>query len=135
MPKPAFGERLRDRFDNTLASGNRNRAEVARADDFIISNRLISLMLAQVSENKALNAVFTDIFDPEGAEIYLKPARDYVQLGVPVTFHTVIEAAFGYRIAILAGNKAENYGVKLNPSKAGLVTFERGDRVLVFAES
>ena len=60
---------------------NRNLAEVTQADDFIVSDRLVSLMLAQVSENKALNAVFADIFDPEGAEIYLKPATDYVTEG------------------------------------------------------
>ncbi len=121
---------------------NRNLAEVTRADDFIVSNRLISLMLAQVSENKSLNAVFADVFDPEGAEIYLKPACDYVQPGVAVTFHTVIEAArqrgevaFGYRLAHLAGNKAEEYGVVLNPDKADMLTLGVGDRVIVFGES
>src|SRR5262249_6504212 len=51
---------------------NRALAEVTRADDFIVSDKLVSLILAQVSENKALNAVFTDLFDPDGSEIYLK---------------------------------------------------------------
>ncbi|MEK9164429.1 MAG: potassium transporter TrkA, partial [Chloroflexota bacterium] len=72
---------------------NRELAEVTRADDFIVSEKLISLMLSQVSENKALNAVFADIFDPEGSEIYIKPAEDYVTLGQPVNFYTVVEAA------------------------------------------
>lgn len=121
---------------------NRNLAEVAHADDFIVSNRLVSLMLAQVSENKALNAVFADVFDAEGAEVYFKPACDYVRSGVPVTFFTVIEAArqrgeaaFGYRLARLAEDKSAGYGVTLNPEKSALVTFERGDRIVVFAES
>ena len=57
---------------------NRELAEVTQADDFIVSDKLISLMLAQVSENKDLNAVFDDLFDPDGSEIYLKPAADYV---------------------------------------------------------
>ena len=121
---------------------NRNLAEIAQADDFIVSNRLISLMLSQVSEEKALNEVFADVFDPEGAEIYLKPATDYIQPGMAVTFHTVIEAArqrgevaFGYRLARLAGDKSATYGVKVNPKKAAMVTFEHGDRVIVFAES
>ncbi len=60
---------------------NRNLADVTRADDFIVSDKLISLMLAQISENKQLNAVFTDIFDPEGSEIYLKPANAYIETG------------------------------------------------------
>ena len=63
---------------------NRHLAEVTRADDFIVSDRIVSLMLAQISENKALNAVFADLFDPEGSEIYLKPAGDYVALDTPV---------------------------------------------------
>ena len=57
---------------------NRALAEVARADDFIVSDRLVSLMIAQVAETKHLNAVFADLFDAEGSEIYLKPAGDYV---------------------------------------------------------
>ena len=33
---------------------NRELAEVTQADDFIVSDKLVSLMLAQVSENKDL---------------------------------------------------------------------------------
>ena len=72
---------------------NRVLAEVARADDFIVGNRLVALLLAQVSENKELNAVFQDLFDPEGSEIYLKLASNYVTIGKPVNFYTVVEAA------------------------------------------
>ena len=39
---------------------NRSLAEVTRADDFIVSDRLISLYLTQVAENKRLSAVFDD---------------------------------------------------------------------------
>ncbi len=56
---------------------NRELAEVARADDFIVSDELVSLMLSQVAENRDLNA-FADLFDPDGSELYLKPAADYV---------------------------------------------------------
>jgi voltage-gated potassium channel Kch len=121
---------------------NRNLAEVTRADDFIVSEKLISLMLSQVSENKELNAVFQDLFDPEGSEIYLKPASDYVVFGQPINFYTVIEAArrrdeiaIGYRL-VADENKADKaYGVKVNPKKSELITFSEGDRVIVLAES
>ena len=36
-------------------------AEVTQADDFIVSNKLVSLMLSQVSENRELNALFADL--------------------------------------------------------------------------
>ena len=72
---------------------NRELAEVAQVDDFIVSEHLVSLMLAQLSEDENLFDVFQHIFDPEGAEIYLKPITDYVETGQPVTFYTVVEAA------------------------------------------
>jgi voltage-gated potassium channel Kch len=120
---------------------NRQLAEVTRADDFIVSDRLISLMLSQISENKELAPVFADLFDPEGAELYLKPAGDYVQLGRPVNFYTVVEAArrrgevaIGYRLQAQAGSAADSYGVKVNPDKAEKVAFAETDRVIVLAD-
>ena len=120
---------------------NRALAEVTHADDFIVSDKLISLMLAQVSENKRLNAVFSDIFDPEGSEIYLKLASDYVKLGEPVNFYTVLEAArrrneiaIGYRIKAKAAEAAQAYGVVVNPDKSQEVTFAAWDRIIVVAE-
>ena len=120
---------------------NRELAEVTQADDFIVSNKLTSLMLAQVSENKELSAVFADLFDPEGAEIYLKPARDYIELGREVNFYTVVEAArrrgevaIGYRIESLAKNAAKAYGVTVNPAKSDKVSFAATDQVIVLAE-
>jgi voltage-gated potassium channel Kch len=120
---------------------NRELAEVTKADDFIVSNKLTSLMLSQVSENKELNAIFTDMFDPEGSEIYLKPAGDYVELGKPVNFYTVVEAArsrghaaFGYRIAADAENHDKAYGVVVNPDKSNKIAFAENDRIVVAAE-
>jgi voltage-gated potassium channel Kch len=120
---------------------NRNLAEVTRADDFIVSDKLISLMLAQISENKALNAVFEDIFDPEGSEIYLKPAADYVELGRPLSFYNVVESArrrgeiaLGYRLQALAGDAGQAHGVVVNPDKSKPVTFGERDRIIVVAE-
>ena len=125
-----------------LDSRNRNLAEVTQADDFIVSDRLISLMLAQVAENKALNAVFADLFDPEGAEIYLRPVAQYVQTGTPVNFYTVVEAArqrsevaIGYRRAGHGTDKARAYGVVVNPNKAEPVTFEPEDKIIVIADN
>ena len=121
---------------------NRELAEVTQADDFIVSDKLISLLLAQVAENKDLNALFTDIFDSDGSEIYLKPAMDYVALGQPVNFYTVVaaarrrgEVALGYRQEAFAHNTDRQYGIVLNPKKSGSVAFTEKDRIIVVAES
>ena len=82
---PIVSEMLDDR--------NRELAEIARADDFIVSDRLVSLMMCQVSENKEYAAVFEELIDPEGSELYLKPADEYVEPGLPLSFYTLVEAA------------------------------------------
>jgi ion channel POLLUX/CASTOR len=121
---------------------NRALAEVTRTDDFIVSDRLVSLMLSQIAENKELNAVFDDLFDPAGSEIFLKLASNYVTLGQPVNFYTVVEAArrrgevaFGYRLKSLANDAAQAHGVVVNPAKSKRVTFADSDRIIVLAEN
>jgi len=121
---------------------NRALAEVTRPDDFIVSEKLVSLMLSQISENKELASVFADLFDPEGSEIYLKPAAAYVAPGTPVSFFTVVEAArrrgevaIGYRLLAAAADPARAYGVVVNPDKGDRVTFAAADKVIVLAES
>jgi voltage-gated potassium channel Kch len=120
---------------------NRALAEVTRADDFIVSDRLVSLYLSQVAENKSLAAVFADLFDADGSEVYVRPATDYVAAGKPMTFYTVVEAArlrgevaIGYRLRSLANDSARAYGVVVNPKKSDEITFSAGDRVIVLAE-
>jgi voltage-gated potassium channel Kch len=120
---------------------NRELAEVTQADDFIVSNKLTSLMLSQVSENKDLNAVFADLFDPEGSEIYLKPASDYVEPGREVNFYTVVaaarrrgEVAIGYRIEADMKNAEKAYGVVVNPKKSNKLMLGKTDWMIVLAE-
>ena len=120
---------------------NRELAEAAQVDDFIVSEHLVSLMMAQLSENRGLLPVFTDIFDPEGAEIYLKPIGDYVEAGKPVNFQTVVaaanqrgETAIGYRIQGESHDAEKSYGIHTNPKKSAAVTFVPEDKVIVIAE-
>ena len=125
-----------------LVLRNRELAEAANVDDFIVSEHLISLMTAQLSENAELMGVFTDMFDPEGAEIYLKPMGDYVLTGRPVNFYTVTEAArrrgetaLGYRLMSESHEADKAYGIHTNPRKSENVTFSPDDKVIVIAEN
>jgi voltage-gated potassium channel Kch len=126
-----------------LDQRNCRLAEVTRADDFIVSDRMVSLMLTQVSECRHLNAFFTDLFDADGAEIYMKPARLYVRSGKPVNFYTVVEAAsrrgetaIGYKLsAEKTGSEDPKNGVVLNPVKSDTVLLDERDMVIVIAEN
>jgi K+ transport systems, NAD-binding component len=120
---------------------NRELAEVTQADDFIVSDRLISLMLSQVSENRRLTEVFGDLFSPEGAEIYLRPAELYVAPGAEVDFYTVLEAArrrgetaIGYRVDARARSSEHAYGVVVNPVKTERRAYAERDKIIVLAE-
>ncbi|MCS5719930.1 hypothetical protein N1027_17505 [Herbiconiux sp. CPCC 205763] len=125
-----------------LDDRNRELAEVTNADDFIVSEKLVSLMLSQVSENRMLAEVFATLFSSEGSEIYLRPADTYIEPGVAVDFYTVAEAALlrgetaiGYRVAADAHDATRAYGVHVNPTKPARIVFAPGDRVIVLAEN
>lgn len=137
-------ERLGDPFSIVTEMNdddNREVAQVTKADDFIVSSRLISLLLTQLSENRHLHGVFATLFDPSGSEIYLKPASSYVRPGVAANFATVLESArrrgetaIGYRLHDHS-QEAPAYGVRLNPPKDTELVLEAHDSVIVLAES
>lgn len=121
----------------------RNRAlgVVAKADDFVVSDNLISLMLSQLSENRELKKVYDVLFQAEGSEIYLKPVSRYVKPGVEVDFYTVTasaaelgESAIGYRITADSLDSDKHYGVNLNPVKSQRIAFSEKDYIIVLSE-
>jgi voltage-gated potassium channel Kch len=124
-----------------LDDRNRQLASVTEADDFIVSDKLISLLMAQISENRHLREVFADLFASEGSELYLRPAADYVRLDRPINFYTVVESArrrgyvaVGYRLHVNATDPEKAYGVVVNPDKPKTITFTQADRIIVLAE-
>ncbi len=132
-------------FDST----NYDLIQSVKTDDFIIGENIISAAVAQIAENKLLARIFDELFRPEGSEIYLKPAQDYVALDENINFYTVLESArrkgetaLGYRLnrfsrikSELVGKKEMNYGVLLNPEKTGRFEFTVDDSIIVLSES
>lgn len=120
---------------------NRELAEVTRTDDFVVSNKLVSLMLAQASENEHLSAIFDDLLDEAGSEIYMRPVEQYIELGRPVNFYTIVEAcrqrgevAIGYVRRREGVTDARNMGgVVVNPKKSEALLYAPGDRFVVLA--
>src|SRR4051812_23046992 len=119
-----------------LDDRNRELAEVTKVDDVIVSDKLISLLLTQISENHHLIAVFDELFSAEGSELYMRPAGDYLHLDTPTTFGTLVESAsrrnevaIGYR-QVSSGNGT----VVVNPSKSSAIELAEADRVVVLAE-
>jgi hypothetical protein len=120
---------------------NRQLAEVTRVDDVIVSDKIISLMLTQISENRELSQVFGELFSAGGSELYLRPASDYVCPAREVSYATVVEAArrrgecaIGFRAGAKLEDPGSGFGVRINPAKSERVTLVEGDRVIVLAE-
>lgn len=120
---------------------NRELGVVAKADDFIVGDNLISLLLSQLSENKLLKNVYDELFKAEGSEIYLKPASRYIQTNVEVDFNNIVanaadlnETAIGYRISAMSEDMEHNFGVKLNPNKNDKISFKSEDFIIVLSE-
>ncbi|MEQ6118218.1 hypothetical protein [Reichenbachiella sp. MALMAid0571] len=120
---------------------NRQLADITSADDFIVSDKLLSLLMTQVSENKYLMRVFEDLFDADGSEIYIKPATEYVTVGEKINFYTILESAarknevaIGYRIAAKSKDVNHDYGVVVNPIKSEYFELTEKDEIIVLSE-
>ncbi|MFJ8595777.1 NAD-binding lipoprotein [Streptomyces sp. NPDC093598] len=116
---------------------NRALAPIGPGADVIISGKLIGLLMAQISQNRHLAAVFEELFSADGTGIRLRPAGDYVLPGCETTFATVVaaarqrgECAIGYRSRDEAST-SPGHGVRINPPKAERRRWTAGDEVIV----
>ncbi len=117
-------------------SNNQRLATQARVEDFVIGSNIVNLLMTQIAENRELTALFEDILDEEGSEIYMKPASDYVKTGVSVDFYTVTESA-ARKGHIAIGYKKIRDGVTeivTNPLKSEQTIYEKEDYMIVIAE-
>lgn len=128
-----------------LDSSNQELISRAGVNDFIISNRMISMMFAQISEEPDIQDVYDDLFQEEGSEIYVKPAWLYFhELPITCRFGDLMalvqkrdhEVCIGYKIkAHEADADADaNFGVELIPPKDTEVTLTAADGLVVVAE-
>jgi len=125
-----------------VESDNQTLATHAGVHDFVISNRFISMLLAQISEERDIHAVYQALFDEDGSEIYLKPADLYFeQLPVEVSYGHLMavaqerqEVCLGVKLAQFERDEASNYGVSLIPDKNEMITISAEDTLVVLAE-
>ena len=121
-----------------------NQSLVARTgvQDFIISNRFVSMILAQISEDADVKRVYDDLFQEDGSEIYLKPASLYMQeFPAQVSYADLMglaqqreEVCLGVKLKQLERDADQNFGVKLIPAKNKVYTLHEDDCLVVLAE-
>ena len=110
--------------------------------DVIISNRMISMLLAQISESRRIKQVYDVLFQAQDAEIYIKPTGLYFDpLPLEVTFGEMMmiarkrgEVCIGVKIKAHEDDADKNYGVILNPDKQRKFALQITDALIVVAE-
>ena len=126
-----------------LDSTNHSLIHQAGVNDFIISNRMVSMMFAQMSEEPDIKLVYDDLFQEDGSEIYVKSIGLYLDsLPAKVTFADLMslaqkrdgEACIGIKIGAKSGDADQNYGVNLIPPKTESFELREGDALVVVAE-
>lgn len=121
-----------------------NQPLVARTGvkDFVISNRFVSMILAQISEDGDIKAVYDDLFQEDGSEIYLKPISLYHDhFPLEVNYADLIQLAqkreeicLGVKLKLHEHMHEKNFGVKLIPPKNQTYTLNADDCLVVVAE-
>jgi len=125
-----------------LDSQNDELVAKAGVKDVIISNRLVSMIMAQISESRDIEKVYDDIFQEDGSEIYLKPAHLYFNaLPVEVTFADLMglaqkrgEICIGVKNKSLENSKDDNNGIQLIPEKNTRFELHAEDSLVVLSE-
>ena len=112
-------------------------------NDFIISNRMVSMVFAQISNEPDIQLVYDDLFQEDGSEIYVKPAWLYFdQLPVTCSFADLMhhvrkrdtEICIGWKCGAEKEDGEKNYGVTLIPLKDTMITLTAEDGLVVVAE-
>lgn len=125
-----------------MNSENQELMAKTDVDDFVISNKMISMIFAQLSEEGEIRRVYDDLFQEDGSEIYLKPANLYFQeLPAEITFATMMgqahkreEICLGIREGRHAADEGRNFGITLIPEKNTVYTLTEEDSLVVLAE-
>ncbi|MBN1234115.1 MAG: hypothetical protein JXA60_12230 [Candidatus Coatesbacteria bacterium] len=119
-----------------LSIKNKELATISAINDFIVSNKLISMIFSQISENRSINQIFRELFNPEGYEIYLKPVSYYLPINKTATFAELIASAKrrgDVALGIIQNTRKEN-NIRINLNKDEKFIVKDEDKVIALSE-
>ena len=107
---------------------------MAGVSDYIMSNRLMSKVLAMVSEEASVSPILEILFAEEGDEICMRDVRRYACADEHLSFFSLVMRARAVR-EVAIGYKRGGAEVILNPeSKHEPMTWGQGDILIVLGE-
>eukprot|EP00802_Teleaulax_amphioxeia_P018504 Tamp_18697.p2 GENE.Tamp_18697~~Tamp_18697.p2 ORF type:complete len:155 (+),score=18.37 Tamp_18697:612-1076(+) len=115
---------------------------------YVLSNRLVSDLIAQITENPEMHDVLKEILTPLGPSIYIRDVSEYVRVGEEgaLSFWDVAlrakdrgQVAMGYKARDVSYVDMESgtadFTLLNPPEKRRPRTWERGDTLVVIAAS
>ncbi|HVT64429.1 MAG TPA: NAD-binding protein [Mycobacteriales bacterium] len=108
-------------------------AATAGIDDFVVSDDLGSLLMAQLSENPRLADVFGELFGANGPTITMEPAGAYVGYGSHSWGSVVLAVAARGEIAL--GYRQVDQPVVVNPAGSEAVELGEDDQIVVLTRN
>ncbi|KAF3451064.1 hypothetical protein FNV43_RR07153 [Rhamnella rubrinervis] len=113
----------------------KNLLSMSKISDYVLSNELVSMALAMVSEDRQINDVLEELFAEEGNEMHIRQADLYLREGEELSFYEILlrarqrrEIVIGYRFA-----KAERAVIN-PPAKSDRQRWSAKDVFVVIAE-
>lgn len=89
---------------------------------------------AQAALHPAVASVFDALANPEGSEIYLKPAENYISINNETDFYTIIEAARRLDETAIGYILHETGQLFINPPKDQKHRFYHFDKIIVLSD-
>jgi len=124
-----------------LDSRTKSLLNVANCKGYVLSNQIVSSVMAQVAEEKDINVVLSELFSSDGSETYIRPVEKFVDLDeedtmsfwdVALKARNYREVAVGYKPADLDYADAEDFIVN-PPNKSVPRRWKKGDKIVVFS--
>lgn len=115
----------------------------AGVKDFLLSNQIVSKILAQASQEPDVMLIYNHLFDINACELYIKPVSLYFPPKIlgHLTFADCVEAALareelciGVKIRASAKDKEKNFGIELIPSLHQQLNLTLDDALITLAE-
>jgi voltage-gated potassium channel Kch len=115
-----------------LEADNVDLARLTGADDYVLSDAVISRLMAQLAEQPERRPVLLNLYSGDGPSPHLIPAED-IGLRGDVRFDGIVAAAYSYGLLALGWRSADERGGKvvLNPDNDEQVPLLGGDQIVV----
>ncbi|MFM7500220.1 MAG: CASTOR/POLLUX-related putative ion channel [Actinomycetota bacterium] len=131
----AFGYGRARIIAEILDSNNVELARVVAIEDLVVSDRLTSLMMTQLSQSPHLSPIFQQLFGPGGVYLSAKPINYYVTSGA-VSYAELVAAGRARSEVIIGYRDNEagtglTAGIHLNPPKDARFVAKPGDQAIV----